>query len=124
MGERIRLFDTTLRDGAQTRGVSFSLADKIQIAEALDMLGVDYIEGGFPGANPVDDAFFSSPPQLARATFTAFGMTRRAGRSVEKRPGPPGGDGGADARGLPGRQGLGLTMSVSPSRSGRTRTSP
>ena len=87
MGERIWLFDTTLRDGAQTQSVSFSLADKIQIAEALDLLGVDYIEGGFPGANPVDDAFFSSPPTFKRARFTAFGMTRRAGRSTENDPG-------------------------------------
>ena len=87
MGERVWLFDTTLRDGAQTLGVSFSLADKIQIAEALDLLGVDYIEGGFPGANPVDDAFFSSPPTFERARFTAFGMTRRAGRSTGNDPG-------------------------------------
>ncbi len=87
MGERVWLFDTTLRDGAQTQGVSFSLADKIQIAEALDLIGVDYIEGGFPGANPVDDAFFSSPPTFKRARFTAFGMTRRAGRSTENDPG-------------------------------------
>ncbi len=87
MGERVRLFDTTLRDGAQTQGVAFSRADKVQIARALDFLGVDYIEGGFPGANPVDDAFFASPPALSRATFTAFGMTRRAGRSVENDPG-------------------------------------
>ena len=87
MGERVWLFDTTLRDGAQTQSVSFSLADKIQVAEALDLLGIDYIEGGFPGANPVDDAFFSSPPTFKRARFTAFGMTRRAGRSTENDPG-------------------------------------
>ena len=87
MGERVYLFDTTLRDGAQTHGVSFSLADKVQIAEALDRLGVDYIEGGFPGANPVDDAFFAAPPSFSRARFTAFGMTRRAGRSAANDPG-------------------------------------
>lgn len=87
MGERVYLFDTTLRDGAQTHGVSFSLADKIQVSEALDRLGVDYVEGGFPGANPVDDAFFASPPSFSRARFTAFGMTRRAGRSAANDPG-------------------------------------
>jgi 2-isopropylmalate synthase len=57
--ERLYLFDTTLRDGAQTTGVDFSLADKRKIAEMLDKLGIDYIEGGYPGANPVDTP---SPP--------------------------------------------------------------
>jgi 2-isopropylmalate synthase len=86
-GERIYLFDTTLRDGAQTQGVDFTTADKIAIAEALDALGVDYIEGGWPGANPTDDAFFADPPLLNRATLVAFGMTRREGRSAENDPG-------------------------------------
>ena len=79
--ERLYLFDTTLRDGQQTQGVQFSTAEKLQIAHALDALGVDYIEGGWPGANPTDSEFFDSRPQL-RATFTAFGMTKRSGRSA------------------------------------------
>ena len=85
--ERIYLFDTTLRDGAQTQGVDFSVADKRLIAEELDRLGIDYIEGGWPGANPTDDAFFADPPKLKRARFTAFGMTRRPGRSADNDPG-------------------------------------
>ena len=80
--ERLYLFDTTLRDGQQTQGVQFSEIEKTQIAQALDALGVDYIEGGWPGANPTDSAFFETRPQT-RATFTAFGMTKRAGRSAE-----------------------------------------
>ncbi|MEO1778448.1 MAG: citramalate synthase [Pseudomonadota bacterium] len=80
--ERLSLFDTTLRDGQQTQGVQFSPAEKHQIAAALDTLGVDYIEGGWPGANPTDSAFFEDAPQT-RATFTAFGMTKRAGMSAE-----------------------------------------
>lgn len=87
MAERIYLFDTTLRDGAQTQGVDFSVADKVAIAEALDALGVDYIEGGWPGANPTDDAFFEKPPALKSAKLVAFGMTRRPGRSAENDPG-------------------------------------
>ncbi len=80
--ERLYLFDTTLRDGQQTQGVQFSAAEKTQIAQALDALGVDYIEGGWPGANPTDSEFFREAPQT-RATMTAFGMTKRAGRSAE-----------------------------------------
>ena len=56
--EKIYIFDTTLRDGAQTQGVDFSIDDKLKIAKALDDLGVDYIEGGWPGANPTDTEFF------------------------------------------------------------------
>src|SRR5262245_61727400 len=85
-GERIYLYDTTLRDGAQTQGVDFSVADKIAIAHALDQLGIDYIEGGWPGANPTDDAFFADAPVLAGARFAAFGMTRRSGRSAGNDP--------------------------------------
>ena len=81
MKERLYLFDTTLRDGQQTQGVQFSTLEKRQIAVALDALGVDYIEGGWPGANPTDSEFFASPPQT-RATMTAFGMTKRVGRSA------------------------------------------
>ncbi len=80
--ERLYLYDTTLRDGQQTQGVQFSLAEKQRIAALLDSLGIDYIEGGWPGANPTDSAFFEAAPET-RATFTAFGMTKRAGRSAE-----------------------------------------
>ena len=79
--ERLYLYDTTLRDGQQTQGVQFSIEEKQAIAKALDTLGVDYIEGGWPGANPTDSAFFEARPDT-RATFTAFGMTKRAGRSA------------------------------------------
>lgn len=85
--ERLFLFDTTLRDGAQTQGVDFSVEDKRQIALALDSLGIDYVEGGWPGANPTDTAFFAERPPLVRARFTAFGMTKRAGRSAANDPG-------------------------------------
>ncbi len=85
--ERVYLYDTTLRDGAQTHGVDFTIADKRVIAEALDALGIDYVEGGWPGANPTDDGFFSDPPVFATATLTAFGMTRREGRSAANDPG-------------------------------------
>jgi 2-isopropylmalate synthase len=85
--ERLFIFDTTLRDGAQTQGVDFSVEDKRQIALALDALGVDYIEGGFPGANPTDTAFFSERPPLKSAKFVAFGMTKRSGRSAANDPG-------------------------------------
>ncbi len=82
MTDRLYLYDTTLRDGQQTQGVQFSTREKIQIAEALDRLGVDHIEGGWPGANPTDSEFFDTAPGT-RATLTAFGMTKRAGRSAE-----------------------------------------
>jgi 2-isopropylmalate synthase len=85
--KRVYIFDTTLRDGAQTQGVDFGVGDKLAIAQALDRLGVDYIEGGWPGANPTDDAFFAEPPALKRAKLVAFGMTRRPGRSTANDPG-------------------------------------
>jgi 2-isopropylmalate synthase len=85
--KRVYLFDSTLRDGAQTQGVDFNVADKFAIAQALDDLGVDYIEGGWPGANPTDDAFFTDPPAFETARLVAFGMTRRAGRSTANDPG-------------------------------------
>ena len=85
--ERLYLFDTTLRDGAQTNGVDFSVEDKRVIAGMLDNLGVDYVEGGYPGANPTDTQFFSENPEFEHATFTAFGMTKRAGRSAANDPG-------------------------------------
>ncbi|MGZ0189490.1 MAG: citramalate synthase, partial [Alphaproteobacteria bacterium] len=83
---RIYLYDTTLRDGAQTHGVDFSAADKAAIAAALDSLGIDYVEGGWPGANPRDDEFFQQEHALKTTTLTAFGMTRRAGRSASNDP--------------------------------------
>jgi 2-isopropylmalate synthase len=84
--ERLYLFDTTLRDGAQTNGVDFTLADKLAIAGLLDDLGVDYVEAGYPGANPIDSAFFAEQ-RLLRSKVTAFGMTRRPGRSASNDPG-------------------------------------
>ena len=74
--ERLYLFDTTLRDGQQTPGVTFSLDDKLVIIDMLDKLGVDYIEGGYPGGNPTDNALFGEQ-RKTKATFTAFGMTKR-----------------------------------------------
>jgi 2-isopropylmalate synthase len=85
--KRVYLYDSTLRDGAQTQGVDFTAADKAAIAAALDKLGIDYVEGGWPGANPTDDAFFAAAPKLARAKLSAFGMTRRSGRSAANDPG-------------------------------------
>ncbi len=84
--ERLYLFDTTLRDGAQTNGVDFTLSDKLAIIALLDSIGIDYVEAGYPGANPVDTALFSEM-RLLNTTFTAFGMTRRPGRSTSNDPG-------------------------------------
>ena len=78
---RLYFYDNTLRDGQQSAGVQFSVPEKIEIAKALDAIGIDYIEGGWPGANPTDSDFFEARPET-RATFTAFGMTKRAGRSA------------------------------------------
>jgi 2-isopropylmalate synthase len=84
--ERLYIFDTTLRDGAQTAGIEFSLEDKIAVTRLLEELGVDYVEGGYPGANVIDDQFFTQQ-RTSRARFVAFGMTKRAGRSVGNDPG-------------------------------------
>src|SRR2546425_8157053 len=84
--ERLYLFDTTLRDGAQTNGVDFTLNDKLAIARMLDDLGIDYVEGGYPGANLTDTQLFAEERGL-KATFTAFGMARRPGRSTSNDPG-------------------------------------
>ncbi|PZM16992.1 citramalate synthase [Rhizobium tubonense] len=84
--EKIYLFDTTLRDGQQTPGIDFSVEDKIAIASMLDEFGLDYIEGGYPGANPTDTAFFSEK-RTQSASFVAFGMTKRAGVSASNDPG-------------------------------------
>ena len=84
--ERLYLYDTTLRDGAQTPGMDFSLEEKLAIIAMLDDLGIDYIEGGYPGANPTDTALFAEP-RKTRARLAAFGMTKRAGRSIANDPG-------------------------------------
>ena len=85
--EKLYIFDTTLRDGAQTQGVDFSIDDKLKISKALDDLGVDYIEGGWPGANPTDTEFFQKKISFNNSVLTAFGMTKRSGRSAENDPG-------------------------------------
>lgn len=83
---QIRVYDTTLRDGAQSAGVSFSLPDKLQIAQELDKLGFDYIEGGWPGSNPKDMEFFNRVKSIPfrKAKIAAFGSTRRKDTSVNK----------------------------------------
>ena len=87
MENKIYLFDTTLRDGQQTTGVNFTVSDKMIISNALDELGLDYIEGGWPGANPTDDEFFNRNIDFKNSLFTAFGMTRRPGKSAANDPG-------------------------------------
>jgi len=87
MDDKVYLFDTTLRDGQQTTGVNFSVSDKMIITQLLNDLGIDYIEGGWPGANPTDNDFFSRDLKLNNSKLTAFGMTRKPGRSVENDPG-------------------------------------
>ena len=87
MTERVYIYDTTLRDGAQTKGVDFSVVDKQDIARRLDEFGIDYIEGGWPGANPTDDAFFENMPKFKKSTLSAFGMTRKSGKSASNDPG-------------------------------------
>lgn len=84
--DRLYLFDTTLRDGQQTPGIDFSVEDKIAIASMLDEFGMDYVEGGYPGANPTDTEFFTKK-RTARSKFVAFGMTKRAGVSASNDPG-------------------------------------
>ena len=85
--DKVYIFDTTLRDGAQTEGVNFSIDDKNKIAKSLADLGVDYLEGGWPGANTLDTNFFNNPPKLGKTILTAFGMTKRSGRSAQNDPG-------------------------------------
>jgi len=84
--EKLYIFDTTLRDGAQTQGVDFSIDDKEKIAQALDSLGVDYIEAGWPGANPTDTEFFNKKHNFKNSKLTAFGMTKKTGHSAENDP--------------------------------------
>jgi 2-isopropylmalate synthase len=87
MTARIHIYDCTLRDGQQMQGIDWGVADKQAIAQALDAFGVDTVEGGWPGANPIDDAFFADPPPFRTARLAAFGMTRRSGRSAANDPG-------------------------------------
>ena len=84
--EKLYIFDTTLRDGAQTQGVNFSIDDKQKISASLDALGVDYIEGGWPGANPTDTEFFNKDHGFKNAKLTAFGMTKKSEHSAENDP--------------------------------------
>ena len=106
--ERISLYDTTLRDGAQTHGVDFSVEDKWLIAQQLDVLGIDYIEGGYPGANPTDTRLFAEAKPLGHAKLTAFGMTKRPGRSIANDPGFQALLDAKTSADLPRRQDLGL----------------
>ena len=84
--DKVYIFDRTLRDGAQTEGVDFTVNDKVKIAKSLNDLGVDYIEGGWPGANPTDTDYFNTPQKLDNSIFTAFGMTKKLGRSADNDP--------------------------------------
>ena len=81
MNQRVAIYDTTLRDGSQREGISFSVADKLHITRLLDELGIDYIEGGWPGSNPKDVAYFEQARELdlRHAKISAFGSTRRKG---------------------------------------------
>jgi 2-isopropylmalate synthase len=84
--KKIEIYDTTLRDGSQLEGISLTVEDKLRIAEQLDWLGVDYIEAGWPGANPKDDELFRRAPQdlkLTTSTLVAFGSTRRVKGKVD-----------------------------------------
>ena len=83
MKKKIKLYDSTLRDGAQTKGVNFSLNDKLKIISLLDEIGIDYIEGGWPGANPTDNVFFQKLPKLRNSKAVAFGMMRKFGKSSQ-----------------------------------------
>src|ERR1051325_7545516 len=83
----VQLYDTTLRDGAQMEGISLSVEEKLRVARRIDELGVHFIEGGFPGANPKDAEFFERAPDLhLRAKLVAFGATRRAGGDAATDP--------------------------------------
>ena len=82
--KKIFLYDSTLRDGAQTKGVDFSLSDKIAIAKELDKFGLDYIEGGWPGANNTDTEFFKKSPKLKFSKLVSFGMTNKNTNLLKK----------------------------------------
>ena len=83
---KVELYDTTLRDGAQSEGISFSVQDKLKICEKLDLLGIDFIEGGWPGTNPKDMEFFRKAQKLnlKDSSLVAFGSTRRAGTQASR----------------------------------------
>src|SRR4051812_37250072 len=85
MKPEVELYDTTLRDGSQGEGINFSVIDKLRIAEKLDAFGFHYIEGGWPGSNPKDIAFFAEAKRkkFKNARLAAFGATRRKGVRVE-----------------------------------------
>ena len=85
---RVQLYDTTLRDGAQRAGISFSVEDKLKIAKRLAEIGIHFIEGGWPGSNPKDAEFFARARTLGlkRATLVAFGSTRRANIKAQEIP--------------------------------------
>ena len=103
----VHLFDTTLRDGTQSEGLSLSVEDKLKIARLLDGFGIHFIEGGYPGSNPKDVEFFRRARKsltLKHAKLTAFGMTRKAGGKAAERPGPARAGRGADAGRLHLRQ--------------------
>ena len=89
---RIEIYDTTLRDGAQAEGISFSLQDKLALTERLDALGFDFIEGGYPASNEKDSQYFQRVAGLAlkQIKVCAFGMTRRKGVKADRRPGARG----------------------------------
>ena len=106
MNERLYLYDTTLRDGAQTQGVDFTAADKVAIAQMLDQLGIDYIEGGWPGANPTDDGFFANPPTLAPRPAVRLRHDEAGRAQRRQRSGPRDAVPGQDRRRHPGRQEL------------------
>lgn len=84
---RIYIYDSTLRDGAQTSTINLGLQDKITISQKLDEIGIDYIEGGWPGANPTDDEFFKKLPKLNTSKFSTFGMTHRRDSTADEDPG-------------------------------------
>ena len=88
MEDKVYLFDTTLRDGQQTTGVNFSVSDKMNISQHLDDLGIDYIEGGWPGANPTDNDFFSRNTKFSKSKLTCLLYTSPSprDRSVSRMP--------------------------------------
>ena len=122
---RIFTFDTTLRDGTQGEAVSFSADDKLLVLHKLDELGIDYIEGGWPGSNPKDKDFFARAKdvQLKHARLTAFGATRMARNTRRRRPQRERAGGGRHAGGLHLRQELGSACSPRPEHHRRTKTS-
>ena len=123
---RIEIYDTTLRDGAQGEGVSFSLQDKLALTERLDRLGFDYVEGGYPASNEKDFQYFQRVGQLGlkHAKVCAFGMTRRKGVARRSRRRPEGPARCRHGRHHAGGQGLGLPGHRSAADHAATRTWP